>query len=178
MKVRPTGLEFLQLQGIPGAHLIGIASKTGPALCRAVCTYFNTWVRWMQAPVYRVTLWLAPSSLYQKVGEGLSLVPSSQTSVVPSMPHRDVFMVHAHSPAVQCSLLACAGPPRSGQTVCLTAGLPPPRSSTRRSWAAERKKLMNFSSRFPWLSIDLKAVSGAAAIKDLSVPRTAPPPPL
>lgn len=52
---------------------------------------------------------LAPSSLHQKVGEGLFLVPSSQTSVVPFRPHRHVFKAHVHSPAVQCSPQAGLG---------------------------------------------------------------------
>lgn len=61
---------------------------------------------------------LAPSRLHQKVREGLSLVPSSQTSVVLSRPHRHVLMARTHT-ALRCSAppQAWAGPLRSGQTV-------------------------------------------------------------
>lgn len=86
--------------------LIAIA---GPTLCRAVCAYFTTMGmvdhRRLRDP-------LAPSSSHQKVGGRLSLA-----SVIPSRPHRCVFLAQAHSPAVQCSPRAWVRPPRSGQTV-------------------------------------------------------------
>lgn len=136
---------------IPAAHPIGIADNSRSCLVKGgVCTLQHDEKGWTAGACLRGTLWV-PGTCIKRSEKACLRSPAVRPRWSFLGPRRRVFMVHT---AQRCSAPRGSVPGLlEAARRCLTVGLLPPRSSARRSWAAERKRLMNFSLRFPWLSI-------------------------
>lgn len=136
---------------MPGAHPIGIAENSRSCLVRgSVCTLQEDERGWTTGACLRGTLWVPGTCIKRSEKDCLGSPAVRPRWSFLGPPQASVL--GAHCPAVQCSPRSVLGLLEAARR-CLTVGLLLPRSSARRSWAAERKRLMNFSLRFPWLSI-------------------------